>query len=62
MKIQKQIPPNRSPLLMSFLEGHSSATRPSEKTSTRPKKIPLDSNSRSRIKSDRPTRIQKTTL
>jgi hypothetical protein len=33
--------------------------RPPEKTPIRPKKMPLDANSRSRIKSDRPISIQK---
>ncbi|MCI80948.1 hypothetical protein A2U01_0102220, partial [Trifolium medium] len=59
MKIPKQTPPNKDPLLIPFLEGHSSAYRPPERHQPDPIKMPLDSNSRSRIKSDRPIRIQK---
>jgi hypothetical protein len=40
-------------------KGHSSATKPPKKTATRPIELPLDTNVRSPIKSDRSIRIQK---
>jgi hypothetical protein len=58
-EILKQTLPNRDLYLSPYLERHSSAIKPLKKTPTQPVELPLDTNSRTRIKSVRSIRIQK---
>jgi hypothetical protein len=55
----KVTPPKRLKILIPYLEWHSIVSKLPNKTPTKPKKMQLDTNSRSRIKSDRPINIQK---
>jgi hypothetical protein len=55
MKILKPTPPNRGPLLISFLENDNLQLLDYQR-----RQQPVDTNSRFRIKSDRLIRIQKT--
>jgi hypothetical protein len=60
--ISKHTPSNSGSLIISYLERYSSTSRPPENTSTQPIKQLLYTNSRSRIKSDRPIRSKNSSI